>query len=312
MGQIQIETIDGLVPYPVAQTIKRLAQAHNVDSAALATLTRGLKAQPAPLTLSQIQTSLQSNGTTPLNVTNLIGAATGAGIGTHDERLQAAIGPAGSLWYETDRQVFYIVNSAGAWIYGASFPGIGSYVLEGSLFGDLGPNDAGFPAWTIDTGLLYVWSGAVWHVRAGTIIGTFAARPAPFVGVDANVYYQATDRGNQVWRLDFAANAWILVRGWGDPTQGAIAGITGGLTANDAGYRYEATDYARVFEWTGAAYTDAPGSAARYGYVDYQGGTPDLPAGWIPADGTLQTASTSTGATVPFTPNNIAGFFVRV
>lgn len=260
-----------------------------------------------------ISLALSVAGTNPINIQTLLGAGGQTFVGIHDERIVRTGDPAATLFYETDRQALYIMDAAAQnWLWAASFPAIGAYVVEAGLFSDLGSSDAGFPAWGIDTGLLYVWSGAVWHVRAGVMRGAFAARPAPFVGVDAEVIYVATDRGNQAWRLDYAANDWILLEGWGQPTEGGIGGITGGLGANDVGYRYYANDYARVYVWTGAAYTDAPGSDARFGYVDYQGGAPDLPAGWIAANGALQTASTSTGGTAPFTPNLVAGFFVRV
>lgn len=257
-----------------------------------------------------VKQNLQIGGSNPLNIQTLLGAAGQTFVGLHADRVLRHGDPDGTLFYELDRQVLYVV-SAGAWFYAASFPGIGSYVLVASLPGDLGSNDAGFPAWGIDTGLLYVWSGGTWHKRAGIIRDVYANKTAlPFANqFDAGVIFVATNRGGQAWITDYAAGDWVLLKGWGSPFACTL-GTLPVLGANDAGFLINATDYDRQYAWSGAAWADVAGSPTRKMYVDFHGIAPPT-AGWVIADGGTYNISTATAGTVGFVTANVANYYVR-
>ena len=247
---------------------------------------------------SVIQVALQAGGTNPLPVTGLPGASSIA-IGTHAERVSTA---ASGIFYETDRAAFYVGISS-AWILAMCRP----LRTADPLPTDLGADDAGFTWFDSVAGITYRWSGAAWNYYLGSLVDVFANQPALALA-DRGFLFFASDRGYQCWRK--GATAWVLLEGVGGPARGTIANITAGLTADDVGYLYYATDYDRVYRWGGAAYADAPGEPTRGMYVDFQAGAP-AGAGWLPANGIAQTESTATGGTAAVTPANVANHYYR-
>lgn len=227
--------------------------------------------------------------------------------GTHAQRL--ALSPASvtlqTLFYETDRFAFYqarLSSGVPAWVLNA-----GSLDPKGdnlaSRPADLGANDASYWFFAKDQGYEQRWTGSSWHYTRGLFIGTFANRPT-FGDADTNFLFSASDRGYQTWYA--GTSAWVLLEGVGGPTRGVIGSITGSLTADDAGYLYYATDFDRVYRWTGSAYEDAPGEPRRgeitYWQDDLLPGT-----GYALCDGGSYTRSTSTGGTTSWSTPNLTG-----
>lgn len=85
--------------------------------------------------------------------------------GTHAQRLthparinsSALLVPNGSIFYESDRKVFYYALN-GAWIYLAGT----MFAAAASRPADLGANDAGFQFWATDTTTFSLWTGSAW------------------------------------------------------------------------------------------------------------------------------------------------------
>lgn len=71
------------------------------------------------------------------------------------------------------------------------------------------------------------------------------------------------------------------------------------LGTNDRGLLFHATDFDRVFMWTGSAWTDAPGAPRRFQQLLFPVGDPPE-AGWAACDGSTVKASTPTGLTVAY------------
>lgn len=84
--------------------------------------------------------------------------------GTHANRTSAAAGsyPEGTVFYETDRKVYYIAIGS-AWVY---YAGTMS-TTQGNLPSDLGANDAGFLAAVTDYEHTLEWTGSTWNWAPG-------------------------------------------------------------------------------------------------------------------------------------------------
>jgi len=142
------------------------------------------------------------------------------------------------------------------------------------------------------------------RVLAQARYGTHAARllvaPAPlgalFVETDRQAIYQAR---NGVW-------VWV----GGGPVVTTLAALTTGLGANDAGFLNAASDFDRVYRWTGAAWADAPGQPGR-GFIAFFPASIHadfIPgAGWQLCDGSTVTRSTPTGGSTSVTVPNLTG-----
>jgi hypothetical protein len=225
--------------------------------------------------------------------------------GTHTARLAKAVGvvPDGTFFFETDRAALYqasTITGTQAWWLIMCRP---LRTSDGKP-GDLAVTDAGFTWFDSVEGMTWRWSGNAWNYYIGSIVGAFSTRP-DIALADRGVLFIASDHGYQVWRK--GATAWVLLEGSGGPTVGALGSITGSLTANDAGYRYFASDYNREYRWTGSVWEDAPQAPARY-QISYFAVAPDPAAGWAVCDGSGATRSTSTGGTAAYTtPNLITG-----
>ena len=177
--------ITGLVPYQVEQVLLGLGRGVEGARTEIAALRESI---PAPLSMEQIRAALSSTGVTPLNVYQLLGGNTLAGMrsGTHAQRLALGIGSmgAGALYWETDRTALYGVVS-GSWQL------LGNLWLAATLSPDTKPSDlistdAGFIIRSTDFDRLYRWSGSAWADAPGQsqrgAISYFPSAYAPTTG----------------------------------------------------------------------------------------------------------------------------------
>lgn len=145
--------------------------------------------------------------------------------------------------------------------------------------------------------------------RFGTHLERLTTSPAPlgalFIESDRLAIYQA--------RLVGGAAKWVWVGG--GPLAGTLANLTTGLGANDAGFVYYATNFDRVYRWSGSAWADAPGQEPRGQIVYFPASLTDAAgnamvpgAGWQLCDGTAGVSiSTPIGGTSTITVPNLTG-----
>lgn len=254
----------------------------------------------AATNLQNISTALQAGGSNPINITNLPGSGGTLSSGTHAQRLLTPA-VAGNWFFETDRTALYGVIGS-SWVLMAGNQG-GS---DAAKPGDLGLGDEGYLWFSQDRGTLLRWTGASWRWVVGTYTDVFANQPtAGTLSASTGVFFSASDRGYQTWMFDRTGPKWTFVGG-GSPTRNTLANITTGLTADDAGYLFMATDFDRVYRWTGAAWEDAPGQPAREFIQLFN--TAPTGNGWQLCNGAVGvTISTATGGTTTLTVPNLNG-----
>ena len=284
---------------PQSQYRPRHTGDHNLDEAfkqafdylySLSSQTDALNARPVPLTIEQIRTALQLNGTNPLNVQGLSGQLTSAQpnvkFGTHAARLAIkASAASGVLWAETDRQNALYYSNGTAWILAIAL-GFGTYEARWS---DLGMNDAG--AWYAETSRsaiasvqpvpLYRWNGTAWAYQGGVWARTQSALAALLAtfgaggSIDIGALAQITDYAHILQAYKPGAYAWR--RGPGD------------------------SEHSDTFQWYGAAPTDTGWHACDGSTVNY-----------LKYDGTLgsRTLPNVSTAAYPKAGNNYAPAFV--
>jgi hypothetical protein len=115
---------------------------------------------------------------------------------------------------------------------------------------------------------------------------------ALFVEVDRDVIYQSQDEG--WWYLTGTMRGLIAAK----PTLGKL----------DEGFLYYATDYARLFRWTGTAWTRAPGERPTCEIAFF---TVAPTTGWLLCDGGSGTRTTDTAGTTAVTTPDLVGQFVK-
>ena len=188
MHALQFTTEDFKSPERLERLFRRLNQtlAEPPAQPALPDL-KTLAASLAPL----ISEQLEAPGIAPLNLQSLL-PATGLGTvleDTHANRLAlypAANSPVGTLFWETDRSVFYIIEeNAGvlSWEYSA-----GMYSASfANRPTDLGTSDAGFLYFPSVYIHICRWSGSGWAIidgGGGYIVDSLVALGAGFVLCD--------------------------------------------------------------------------------------------------------------------------------
>jgi hypothetical protein len=216
-------------------------------------------------------------------------------VGTHADRLTTVAGGVrlGTAFFETDRAALYLAEldpdtHDQTWTIALCRP----LRTADGLPDDLDAPDAGFTWFNQVGGVTMRWSGGAWNYYLGSKIDVFSARPDPDLA-DRGFLFIATDRGHQVWRK--GASSWILLEGVGGPTRTTLGSLTGGLTADDAGYLCAVTDYDRLYRWSGSGWEDAPGQPTR-GLIAYFAGTGPGP-GWALCNGSGASMSTASGGT---------------
>lgn len=112
-----------------------------------------------------IKTELQSGGSAPISITNLVGSTSPPAVeDTHANRLTTYPAPSypfGSLFFETDRTVTYIVatvSGVNTWLYLTGFY-ISTFANRPA---DLGTSDTGFRFIATDTVQRFRWTGSGW------------------------------------------------------------------------------------------------------------------------------------------------------
>ena len=129
---------------------------------------------------------------------------------------------------------------------------------------------------------------AVGASTPGVRVGAYTARGSArqFRGQ----LFAATDRNYVAWVSDGAT--WFYLLGTQRGT--IVVDQKPTLTTADAGYLFHATDFDRVYRWSGSAWADAPGQPRRGMLAHFE----DAPGtGWAACDGSTVTASTGTGGT---------------
>ena len=96
--------------------------------------------------------------------------------------------------------------------------------------------------------------------------------------------------GDQISKLTRGATIGTLV-----PDQKPV-----GLGLKNESAEFFATDYARLYRWTGTVWEDSPDAPARFQIVLFAQ-APEPPIGWAPCDGRRVTRSTSTGGITSYT-----------
>ena len=322
---IDLPTLTGLVPREAERAILTLRQQLERAHASVDAVTTAV-AHPGPLTaaqVKQVRDALQANGSTPLNVTALIGtggASTSSSgifsgpllVGTHAQRLSHPVPSVqNTAYFEIDRDALYVVRS-GVWQLEGNWLGDGG--LFANIPADLGLNDNGFRYWALDqNGVIFQWTGNLFRPAVGYQLGTLALRPL-FSAVYPGLIFVATDMGDQAWLADYALGTWFLLEGWGGPAQGTISPDTKPtalLTANDVGFRFYSTDFDREYRWTGAAWADAPNQPQR-GLIAYFEASLPPGTGWAQCIGIAGNRSNSAGGTTPYVSPTIANqTFIR-
>jgi hypothetical protein len=135
------------------------------------------------------------------------------------------------------------------------------------------------------------------------MVGVFASRPTAF-SVPGQVF-AASDRNYVSWFSDGAA--WLYLCGICVAT---LANITTGLTTNDAGYLFYASDYKHLWRWGGSSWDFGPGDPGSQFIV---AGT-DIPSGglWAACGGGVVVCSTAAGGVTNITTPNLSGdVFIR-
>lgn len=251
---------------PVVQGLRDLAGATNTQQALVAALVQRVGAIRVP-TMAEIQQALSSTGTNPVNPpirpgSGVSPSGTGTTIyfGSHAQRT-ALVLPATLpiLFIETDRYALY-----------EGLVGSSPWLFLGNVLGPF-----------TDT--------------------IFAAdnRPADLGANDAGFIFEGSDANNAWWRWSGAA--WIFQIGsTGVPLEVTLSPDTRPtLTANDVGFRIWATDYRRLYVWSGAAWAEGQHNDSRYqiGFFDV---APDQ-NGWYICDGAVVSRSTSTAGVTNYT-----------
>jgi len=119
-----------------------------------------------------IQPELQATGKAPLNLTNLLPGTAAASVvsqGTHVQRV-GGVPPTsaqiGTLYFETDRHVLYIVSPVSGTPVYVFVAGVYSDV-RANVPTDLGLNDDGFIFEVLDYSHTAIWDGTAWRLTDG-------------------------------------------------------------------------------------------------------------------------------------------------
>lgn len=206
----------------------------------------------------RFQQALAIDGVAPLNVTGLPGAQTTTVLYGTDATMRATPPDTyadGTLFIQTDRKMIYenqLVSGLPTWVLVMARPD-----RDGSLYSNLGTNDAGATAFLSTEGYTARWSGANWNFYLGSRVNTFALRPSLALA-DRGFLFIASDYGYHVWRKMDTPNDWLLMEGMGGPMYGTAADratVAGTLGANDVGFTYVTTDQgSQLWRWDGTAF----------------------------------------------------------
>lgn len=304
--------------HQIGEILDRLDGGQNWDLHGRRIINAGQAEQPHDyLIKAQLDAAVLAAATTPAPVTR---PSTNLKYGTHAQRTALAPGgvPDATLFYETDRAAIYqaeLVSGVAQWTLVLCRP----LRTSDTKPVDLTTTDVGFTWFQSDEGVTYRWSGSAWNYYLGSLVTTFSALPDPALA-DRGFLFIASDYGYHVWRK--GATQWVLLEGVGGPMRGTIspdqkpaAATIEGTTVTSVGFRFESTDYARQYRFSGSVYADADGQPTR-GMVSYFASTlTPLGVGvyWVVCDGTTVTRSKGDGTTTSYVTDDLvsATRFIR-
>lgn len=196
-----------------------------------------------------IRNRLQAPGAFPLNLELLLPSG-GSGVifqGTHAVRLStfsgANIPSVGSIFYETDRTVYYAVFNVSGVLVWQCIPG--GY-MKGTLSpdqkpSDLGGNDVRFEFFSTDFSKFYRWTGSAWERRGDQdpagMIGVFRVGPAAGIPgwqlCDGSTVDASRDDGtiNSITVPDYSTSPYLKISTVAVEGPTAASGITADTVA---------------------------------------------------------------------------------
>jgi len=93
---------------------------------------------------------------------------------------------------------------------------------------------------------------------------------------------------------------------------GTQAQLPANLQNVDAGYLYRVTDFSHFLQWTGAAWTWAPGELGSGYVVLFPNGAPNPITGWHLCDGSMQNQLNADGTITSVNVGTIANSYYRL
>lgn len=219
--------------------------------------------------------------------------------GTHAARPVASTLAVGTVYWETDRTVLYVIELVGGSNVWAYMAGVYDDILANRP-SDLGVNDVGFQfaVSTYNSTLVYRWTGSTWAYYLGHYAAAMGSRPTlaagdvgfQFIATDTNIEYQWNGTGwiylfgefcaaigsrptpsSTETGVLFQATDWDTRYRWNGTNWIYLSGVysdvtanrPGSLTTHDAGFLFIDTTLIILERWTGSAWTTitvAPGS----------------------------------------------------
>jgi len=237
---------------------------------------------------------LQAGGDAELNVSGL------AGVLGEPQRMGIRVIPSADTLPGLNTAFPYeVISWQGKMYYFSPTPNPGQWVplsAAASIVADTHANRLTlYPAASQPTGLLFWETDRTALYRITTAAGvnswslmltrpmtsTFSSRPADLVTTDVGFRFAASDYGYQTWM--WSGTAWALQEGQGQPMRGTLVSSDQrpvGLGTGDAGFRYEGTDVAEHYRWSGTAWVLLPNEETKSNLL--KNGSFEWYEGWDP------------------------------
>ncbi len=154
---------------------------------------------------------------------------------------------------------------------------------------------------------------AFWKLQVATaapIYDTHANRTNyPAANYPLGTTYFEIDRTNVTYVVQNVSgvNTWLFYNGI---MVDVLANLPT-LGVNDANFQFQASDFAHVWTWDGAAWHFAPGNSSGY-YTFTNTGSPPVGGVWGKADGSTYTQSIDNATTISVVSANISGNYIRL
>ena len=230
-------------------TVQAQARALSDDVAAqgvqITSLTEDLATVPTKIDVSQAEAYTEAAGLALLMADGQGGGGSTGGLvlsGTHAERIlnyPPLNYPPGTLFWETDRWVYYIDSPEGFlgyWVYSSGIYEDGYQSRPADMGAQAASIDKDFPFYAKDQQVLYRWD-VDWYYATGVQDGAQSARPTNPGAHDAGLLYLETDIGPPLPLFWWSGTQWLQVGGGVAGAQGApgTQGLAGAQGATGAG-----------------------------------------------------------------------------
>ena len=228
-------------------TVQAQARALSDDVAAqgvqITSLTEDLATVPTKIDVSQAEAYTEAAGLALLMADGQGGGGSTGGLvlsGTHAERIlnyPPLNYPPGTLFWETDRWVYYIDSPEGFlgyWVYSSGIYEDGYQSRPADMGAQAASIDKDFPFYAKDQQVLYRWD-VDWYYATGVQDGAQSARPTNPGAHDAGLLYLETDIGPPLPLFWWSGTQWLQVGGGVAGAQGAPG--TQGLAGAQGSYR---------------------------------------------------------------------------